>query len=319
MPNRLAIVCGILPFAICLSGVATANDAGRRPSDPPERVRWMNDYAKARAQAVTNKQMLLVYFRDPQDNPACQVFEGQTLADPAVRNLVRQYVRVQCPLDATITVGGHPIELLRHGSFQAMNGRAGLAVVDFRDAELACYEQTVGCLPFQPEAYYAAPYHEPQSVGTFLALPPGTLTQRMMIYAVRMHPERPASAEGVPRNELFRASRRHSEHQADIRRQGHHNWEARFHEIWQRVGGRHPVEVCAESWPNSGLLNACLDCVHSWRHSSGHWAAVAARQPGFGYDIARGSNGIWYATGIFGGKAEDVAVSTGGGAAARGG
>ena len=35
-------------------------------------------------------------------------------------------------------------------------------------------------------------------MAVILDLPPGTLTQRTLIYAVRTHPERPASADGQP-------------------------------------------------------------------------------------------------------------------------
>jgi hypothetical protein len=48
-----------------------------------------------------------------------------------------------------------------------------------------------------------------------------------------------------------------------------------------------------------GLVAAAIDCVHSWRQSSGHWSAVRSRHRFYGYDMKRGSNGIWYATGIF--------------------
>ena len=47
------------------------------------------------------------------------------------------------------------------------------------------------------------------------------------------------------------------------------------------------------------MLDSCLDCVDSWRHSSGHWQGVSGRHRAFGYDIRRGGNGIWYGTGIF--------------------
>ena len=94
----------------------------------------------------------------------------------------------------------------------------------------------------------------------------------------------------------------HCAHQADIGLQGHHRWESRFHEIWEKIdGGEAPVEVCAESWPDYDLLTAAIDCVNSWRQSSGHWNAVRGTHPNYGYDIQLGSNGIWYATGILGG------------------
>lgn len=59
-------------------------------------------------------------------------------------------------------------------------------------------------------------------------------------------------------------------------------------------------EICAESWPGQSLVEAAQECVHSWRHSSGHWDAVGTRHPLFSYDMQRGATGIWYATGIFG-------------------
>jgi hypothetical protein len=86
----------------------------------------------------------------------------------------------------------------------------------------------------------------------------------------------------------------HSAHQARIRRQGHHGWDVRS----QRLGGA-AAEVCAESWENQDLMDSCVDCVASWRQSSGHWSAVRSPQSSYGYDIRRGPNGIWYATGIF--------------------
>jgi hypothetical protein len=58
-------------------------------------------------------------------------------------------------------------------------------------------------------------------------------------------------------------------------------------------------EVVAESWPDQNLIDSCIDCVDSWRHSPGHWRAVRGRHRLFGFDIRRGRNGIWYGTGIF--------------------
>ena len=124
---------------------------------------------------------------------------------------------------------------------------------------------------------------------------------RMLIYAIRLHPESPRSTSGASSPVLCEAAAEHSRRQASLGRQGHQRWESRFHRIWAQVGGRPPVEVCAESWPDELLLTACLGCVHAWRQSAGHWQVVAGNHPLFGYDIRRGKNRIWYATGIFGG------------------
>jgi hypothetical protein len=122
-----------------------------------------------------------------------------------------------------------------------------------------------------------------------------------MIYAVRIHPEGPASTQGQFHTVLAEEAKSHANHQAAILLQGHHSWDSRFHRInAQLPGGVLAQEVVAESWPNESLVEACVDCVDSWRQSPGHWRAVRSRHPLFGYDIKRGRNGIWYATGIFG-------------------
>jgi hypothetical protein len=58
--------------------------------------------------------------------------------------------------------------------------------------------------------------------------------------------------------------------------------------------------VCAESWPGENLVEAAIECVRCWRLSSGHWEAVRTQHTVYGYDMKRGSNDVWYATGIFG-------------------
>jgi hypothetical protein len=92
-----------------------------------------------------------------------------------------------------------------------------------------------------------------------LGLPAGSLTQRTLIFAVRTHAESPQSATGESLPLLAREAEKHSRYQASI-------------------------------------MNGC---VRSWRHSPGHWRAVHSAHAVYGYDMKRGRNGIWYATGIF--------------------
>ena len=132
-----------------------------------------------------------------------------------------------------------------------------------------------------------------------LTLPPGTLTQRTLIYAVRIHPDHPASTDGELLPELLEEAESHAQYQADVRVQGHHFWDSRFRRILSRLpGGGSPREVCAESWGRrepgrSGhrvrpLLAAFVRPLER--------RAAASRF--FGYDMKRGANGVWYATGI---------------------
>ncbi|NIP85487.1 MAG: hypothetical protein GTO03_07960 [Planctomycetales bacterium] len=264
-------------------------------------MNWLTDYATAYRRAQEQRRWLLIYFRNGTPTAAEREFENTTLQDPQVIQQLAAYERVQLSVEGPVQLDGQPVDLLDHPAFVHMNGREGLAIVDLRHPGRSYYQRPVSCLPFQQPVYYAAPYASPQSVRVLLDLPPGTITQRTMVYAVRMHPERPASTAGAADAVLLDECRQHCSHQARLRRQGHHRWERRFPRIWRTLGGKPPVEVCAESWPGKGLLAACIDCVHSWRQSSGHWNAVRSGHPAYGYDIQRGSNGIWYATGIFGG------------------
>jgi hypothetical protein len=145
--------------------------------------------------------------------------------------------------------------------------------------------------------------YTPEQLEVIANLPPGTPTQRALIYAIRIHPDAPASTNGTFDPMLAKEAESHSLHQARIQRQGHHNWDARFRRINAVLpAGLVACEVCAESWPGESLVEAAIECVRSWRTSSGHWRAVRTACPVYGYDMKRGSNGVWYATGIFGQK-----------------
>ena len=120
-----------------------------------------------------------------------------------------------------------------------------------------------------------------------------------MVWAVRIHPEHPRSTDGTMHPELAAGATKQSAYQASIGVQGHHNWETRVHHLVSSTRAHGASEVVAESWPSQGMIDSCIDCVLSWRHSSGHWSAVSGSHTYYGYDIRRGGNGIWYGTGIF--------------------
>jgi hypothetical protein len=178
-----------------------------------------------------------------------------------------------------------------------MLGAPGLAIIDMTEASGPLFRQVVSVYPFT-----RGPIDVPK-LQALLELPRGSLTQRTLIFAVRTHPEQPASTIGELSPILTRETENHAWHQASIGLQGHHNWNTRFHAInAQLPGGLAAREVCAESWPGQSLVEAAEECVDSWRQSSGHWEAVSSRHTLFAYDMKRGANGIWYATGIFAGR-----------------
>ena len=257
---------------------------------------WLDDYRRGTDLAEREGKMLLIYFRDMGETPLCNRFESEALADAEVVQLLGAYVRVVLPLDAKIVSGDKELTLQKHPSFLEMRGQPGVAIVDYLHKDSSNFGCVVSQFPFIKGRSY-----DSREMRVVLDLPEGTLTQRTLIYAVRTHPERPASTNGPLDPYLVAEAEKHSTHQARIRLQGHHQWSFRARLINGRLGsGLRASEVCAESWPGEGLVEAAIECVRCWRYSSGHWGAVRAENGAWGYDMKRGSNGIWYATGIFG-------------------
>ena len=275
-------------------------DKTRRPKPAPRRRRelfWYDNYAHAMQVARREGKMLLVYFHPLEEDEDLERFHRETLTDPEITAKLQNFVRAKLPANAEIQLEDGMVKLLEHTAFAEMLGRAGVAIIDFAHQDTPQYGCVISTFPFLNNRPYTA-----AQTAVILDLPPGTLTQRTLIFAVRTHPDRPASTEADLNPELVQEAESHSQYQAEIRRQGHHQWERRFHRINRILPrGLRATEVCAESWPGEGLLQAAIECVRCWRLSSGHWRAVRGRHSCYGYDMKRGSNGIWYATGIFGG------------------
>jgi len=254
-------------------------------SGPVQRI---DDYAAATAAARQSGSMLLVSIEPASGNPADAA--GGQLERPDLQQRFAAsgtswvFCRVGMQDAGAGLVGDPGLKEMRRGP--------GIFVVDYAHGEVT--GRIVSILPRTPGKYYR---FSPSHIDALASLPAGTLTQRSMILAVRLHPENPQSTGGTCDPTLCREAAAHSAHQARIRTQGHHDWQTRSQRIAAGRGGA--AEVCAESWENQDLLDSCVDCVASWRQSSGHWNAVRSPQAAYGYDIRRGSNGIWYATGIF--------------------
>ncbi len=289
----------LLPMTLWAAAAAVipAAEPVDQPCQPPP-ISWHTDYSEAMDAAKQQGTMLLIFFHGPQNDQQSARFETDTLNDPAVRAKLQDYVCARLPLSATIVVQGEDLSLLQHEAFKEMLGKPGVAILDFTDPKAKTYGYVVSAFPLTSKLWY-----DSKKMQVILDLPPATLTQRTLIYAVRTHPDKPASTDGAIDPNLLKEAESHSQYQARIRLQGHHRWAARFPRISALLpGGLSAREVCAESWPGENLVEAAVECVRCWRLSSGHWSAVRAPQRFYGYDMKRGRNGIWYATGIFGGR-----------------
>ena len=293
--GMVALVC-----LCCACQPAFAADAGPVAAAAAASAEWRTDYHQAWERAEATGKMLLVWFQGEHPSTLRDQLARAFAENQAVRSRLDNYVLLRLPTDATIVSSGKPVRLLSHPAFAEMHGNEGLAILDLADKKRATYGRVVSAFPFMQGKYYR---FRPDYLPVILDLPPGTITERTMIWAVRIHPERPQSTNGEKSPVLDQEARSHSTYQAQIGVQGHHRWDGRFHRIRRLLGGIFaPVEVVAESWPGETMVDSALDCVDCWRQSSGHWQAVRNPHTYYGYDLKRGRNGIWYGTGIFSGR-----------------
>lgn len=289
--RAIAVGAGLLAV-LNSDGVTRAAEA-TQSSTTVAGLEWRTDYSAAYRAAKQHKRMLLVNMVGAGSQ---QAGVEQYLAQS--RNLqakLEQVERLRLPVDAMITVEGKQQKLLSFPAFSHLQGGPGFVMIDLRHEGQPYYGATVSALPYASGKYY---HWRPEHLSVMLDLPPGTITQRTMIWAVRTHPERPQSTHGVLHPTLANGAAQHSNYQASIGVQGHQNFESRYHQLSGAAGGS-VSEVVAESWPGQNMIDSCIDCVDSWRHSSGHWRGVSRRHRAFAFDIRRGRNGIWYGTGIF--------------------
>ena len=258
------------------------------------RFLWQTDYDRATRQAMKEKKDLVICFRS--DDRLDDVLRA-----PEVQERLQHFVCLQVP-DSYLYEGQR---LLDHPALADMMGRPGLVVVSYHDDSLPYYQEAVSIHPFVRSHYGWVPDYGVNAVCTILDLPPeATLSQRSMIYAVSVHPERPRSILARLNGALLDHAQRHSRRQAAMQNQHHADIIAAMNRFQQEIGqSLMAQEVVAESWGNfvggENVLEAAFSCVDAWRHSSGHWGAVSRGHAYFAYDIARGANGTWYATGIF--------------------
>ena len=239
--------------------------------------------------------MLLVNFMPEGGSAAQRQLEEAIQKDAALQRRLQSMVLVRLPRDYRISTDSET-PLSKHTAFKELVGRTGIAIIDLKNSDASYYGKVVTALPFSSGKYYR---WRASHLKVALGLPPGTITQRTMIWAVRIHPEAPASTAGKPHSALAAAATQHSANQARTQVQGHQGWDSRFHQVRSSANAGDAKEVVAESWPDQNMIDSCIDCVDSWRHSPGHWSAVRGKHRLFGYDIRRGRNGIWYGTGIF--------------------
>lgn len=226
-----------------------------------------SDYSLAYRSAQDTKRMLVV---------------GIGVDDPVLAT-DSNTVYCRLPDGAEHAIEGRTQLLSSHESLRDMEG-SGVFVVDFKHEKH--FNTVVSLLPKR--------YCTHRNLKALVELPPGTLTQRTLVWAIRIHPESPESTDCEQAPELMAHAERHSQAQCIAGRQ--------FHNLPTGIA---TSEIVAESWPeNRNIVSAAIDLVASWRQSPGHWNEAAGRHLKFGYDMRLGMNRrirqmTWFGTGVF--------------------
>ena len=270
-------------------------------------IYWETDYEYARETARQSMRCLLIYFyvdceqKIPEslaDVPvmsACRKFGTVILDDVFVRARLDWYVLLKLPIDFKVTAeDGTEQPIYSLPGFEHMLGHPGLVVIDYARRDMPYYGEVVGILPF---LWGESPTTR-QTI-TFLDLPPGTLSQRTLTYAVRIHPDRPESANGEPAPIVVQMATEHAEFQAERGVIGHHNYSARVYQAKEVLGGGTPAEICAQTRPGLGLFEGSLASMRLWRNSPAHWSIARRSHTYYGFDMVQGKNGAWFAVGFF--------------------
>lgn len=259
-------------------------------------VDWHTDYRNAYREAKEQRKMLLVFFRDDRNAAYYDNFERTALADANLAADLNRVVRVVIPASSTdygrpLTNGGRE-RLLDHPSFSFMYRSPGLAVVDLASVGSGVYGHVVSAHPFLSHRAESA-----ATVRIILTLPPGSITQRALIYAMRTHPSAPQGANyGMFSGYLGYLANNHSVMMTSMG-VGHHNWGARAGQVTASTG-RSPSEVAAATG-NSYMLDAAYDLVTQWRNSSAHWVIMSPPASVYALDMVQSPGGGWFGTGIF--------------------
>src|SRR5437588_1293964 len=144
---------------------------------------WNASSEKAMDLAIKEKKDLVIYFRARGEL-------DDVLGHADVVNKLKNFVCLKIPTDYKVA----DKRLLDYPVLSDMLGKPGLAVVSCHDKKLPTFATVISVHPVTASRYRWVPAYGVEQVKFTLELPPAaTLSQRSMIYAVRVHPEVPQS------------------------------------------------------------------------------------------------------------------------------
>lgn len=274
MLSRLVRASALAIFLLSTNLLSGA--ASLRAAEPLD---WHDDYFTAYSQAEQEGKLLFIFFRDEKQPLVADSYQHTVLTDEILTEPLAKVVRVVVPTDIRIPETNEL--LLEHPAFAHQAQRQGIAILDLTDPQSNLYGTVISAHPFKSGRHLTA-----RSTKIVLELPRGTITQRSIIYAARVHPRRPAGAQGRATVKLLTFAKDHSHTMARSSSMYHSNY-----------GG---MEIVANIGPQGTIIDTAKSLINMWYHSPAHWNILSGKHGGFGLDMQRSRNGHWYATGVFG-------------------
>lgn len=288
-------------FALCALAVVTARAENETPLEHTRQIgdlSWHTEYSTAYRQARDEHKQLLLFFRDEKDLLTAGQLEANVLSKPELKPVLSKFVLAAIPTTTMAPLGkdakpeDKPVRVLDYNAFVHMHKQAGLAIVDLVDEKDHLFGKVVSAHPFSSNTLTNV-----ASVKVMLELPRGTITQRVLTYVLRTHPEQPASVWGQGNAVLFEQCRVASQLMVNYGSVGHHDWGNRSALVGSHFGNS-PMEV-ASIGGGATLFEAAHSAVSVWRGSGVHWGMMITPNRFFGYDMVQAANGTWFANGLF--------------------
>ena len=276
--TRIAFALCLLLHGVCVEAALSA----------PLGDQWAESASRAHKSAMAEKKYLFVEF----------VLEGSEAVTPKMQ--------VQSPrhVFATYEVAKEKDGGWRDSkAFSPLSTRNGVVILDYTGEKGdGTYGKVVSVMP--------AHKVNKTNIQTLLERPKGTLTQRTMTWAVRVHPQNPQSTEGQAGQALLdhaqRWARKMATESATTRRPYYSGSMLQTPAQVHSTNYPGSAEVLSTTWMGQGpeVTDAATELVGTWHdayngQNAGHWGFVLRRWSSYGYDMGYDAvNRMWYACGV---------------------
>ena len=269
--------------------------AGARsnPEQPAvSRLTWHQDYLAGYEQALDERKLLMMVFRDSATSDSVSDFVNR-LAVPSLERKLGDVARVILPVEVVTPGSDDGQPLLAHRSFRHLGVRPGVVIVDFRDKTSKLYGRVISAMRQPPAGQYS-----PDSFETLLELPSGTIQQRSLLQAVRTSAADRNFSTSRLSGSLNELANRNARYMAHFGQQGTFDNENRRTQIVEEFGtAATSTELVWASSQKMSLHEAARQAVESWTLNPADYFQMTQTSTDYGIDlIQEPTTGLWYAT-----------------------